>query len=494
MNPVENPDALGVIAAMPPKLLAQGVRYCHWKSNWALGDSVRGDADLDILVHRDDARRFRAAITELGFAPVVDATNRPFPAVEHFYALDDETSEVAHVHAYYRIITGQSLTKNYILPVEEMLLSNTDVGEASLRVPDKAAELVVFVIRMLIKHTSPLELALLLRQWKKVKIEVEWLLSGTSVESAAALLPSTLPQLDRKTFERGVDALRMPASLPERVALGFTLRRKLRTYARHRAGSVLAVEAAKFSELLFHRARGSKKGLTPSTGGALIAFVGSEASGKSTLLDAVSAWLGKTHTVDRIHAGKPPGTALTFIPNRFVPLMRTLAPSGRSSVREVSTDEGSDPEPVSLVFAVRSVSLAYDRRAVLLKARARAAGGRVVLCDRYPGPPGQVDGPQLSQVVDDEKGGLLVWLAKLEARLYADIPRPDLVVFLNAPLSTTLARNAARDKTEPEDYVRRRHARSQAMRFDGAPIVRIDTDQPLESTFAEVKRAVYGVF
>lgn len=484
---------LQVIGELASQLNDQGIRYCHWKSNWALADSVRGDADLDMLVHQDDAARFRVLVERLGFSSVVDSANPPFPAVEHYYALDSESGGIAHVHAYYKIVTGQSLAKNYRLPVEEMLLSNTRLDAGALQVPDKGSELILFTIRMLVKHTSPLELALLLRQFKKVQVEAEWLLDGSTLDSAKELLSESIPQLLPETFEAGVEALRRPASLAKRVALGFRVRRELRGYARHGALFILFVETRKFLDLLFHRVRGSKKGLTPLTGGAVIAFVGSEASGKSTMLEEVGSWLGKNYTLDSLHAGKPPGTLMTILPNTLVPMMRRVAPSSRSTVLEADVENDVSSRSVSALFALRSVSLAYDRRALLRKAHARAANGRVVLCDRYPSRAGQVDGPQLGGVLS-ESASAAPWLrslARSEARLYAGIPRPDLVIYLTAPLETTLERNAQRDKTEPEDYVRRRHARSVDMRFDGVPVVRINTDRSLAETLLAVKKAVW---
>ena len=485
---------LKVIADLASQLNDQGIRYCHWKSNWALADSVRGDADLDMLVHRDDAARFRVVVERLGFGSVVDSANAPFPAVEHYYALDSESGGIAHVHVYYKIVTGQSLMKNYRLPVEEMLLKNTRPDQASLQVPDKGAELILFVIRMLVKHTSPLELALLLRQWKKVKIEIDWLLEGSALETARELLAESIPQLQTGTFEQGVEALRRPESLAKRVALGFRVRRELRGYARHGAPIVLLVETRKFLDLLFHRLRGSKKGLTPLTGGAVIAFVGSEASGKSTMLEEVGSWLGKNYTVDRVHAGKPPSTAATLLPNKLVPVMRRVAPSSRSTVLEADLQNPESSPSVSALFALRSVSLAYDRRALLRKAHAHAANGRIVLCDRYPSGAGQVDGPQLGVVLSDASsfGSWLSLLSRTESRIYAEIPRPDLVLHLTAPLEITLSRNAQRDKTEPEAYVRRRHARSLDMKFDGVPVVSISTDRALDETFLAVKKAVWN--
>ena len=75
--------------------------------------------------------------------------------------------------------------------------------------------------------------------------------------------------------------------------------------------------------------------------------------------------------------------------------------------------------------------------------------------------------------------------------LYGDIPSPDLFVHLTAPLDVTLARNAARDKTEPEDYVRFRHSLSSNLEFDGVPVHRISTDRSLEDVVREVKEAIW---
>ncbi len=484
---------LGVVGELVKELNEGGIRYCHWKSNWALGESVRGDGDLDLLIHREDAPRFRAIAEKLGFRSVVDAANPPFPAVEHLHAMDPDSTVIAHVHVYYRVVTGQSLVKNYRLPIEAMLLENTrDDDESALRVPLKGAELIVFTVRMSLKHTSPFELVLLRRQWKRIQAEAAWLLDDVALDVARELLPSWLPQLDVATFEQAVRALERPAPLARRIALGYRVRRRLRPFARHSAIRIQIVEVRKFLNLFSHRLRGSKKGLTPIAGGAVIAFVGSEASGKSTLANEVRSWLGGHYTVDRIHAGKPPGTLLTFLPNLLVPLMRRLAPSVRSTTVEARIAGSEDPPAVSPLFAVRSVSLAWDRRAVLLRAHANAANGRIVLCDRYPSRPGAIDGPQLARVLGSPHySSWLRRLARLESRLYTDIPRPDLVIYLSAPLDTTLARNLARDKTEPDPYVRRRHARSADFTFDHATVRRISTDRPLSDTVREVKAAVW---
>jgi hypothetical protein len=249
--------------------------------------------------------------------------------------------------------------------------------------------------------------------------------------------------------------------------------------------------AAKGSEDPERPAIGEPAGTRPRIG--LIAFVGSEASGKSTILNEVGSWLGRDHVVRRLHAGKPPSTALTYVPHVLLPALRRWFPEQRSLRVEARFD--ADPRTrrrYSLLFALRSVMLAYERRALITRAVARSPNGTVVLSDRYPSRTGEnPDGPQLGRLpLPPTRLSVRRVLAALEDRLYRDIPTPDLVFHLTAPLDVTLARNAARAKNEPEEYVRFRHAISADLRFDGAIVLRIDTDRELRDVLDEIEHAI----
>lgn len=225
----------------------------------------------------------------------------------------------------------------------------------------------------------------------------------------------------------------------------------------------------------------------------LIAFVGSEATGKSTILNEVEGWLGRTQRVRRVHAGKPPSTAITFVPHVLLPAIRKLFPEQRTlRVEERNEDvDASTRKTYPLLFGVRSVMLAYERRALISRA-VRSGGGTVVLSDRYPSDTsGAPDGPQLAHLpMPSGRFSVRRVLARMERRLYRDIPAPDLVFHLSAPLEVTLARNAARDKREPEDYVRFRHELSSRLRFDGAPVYPIDTDREIELVVREIEGVI----
>jgi len=479
------------------ELNTNGVRYCHWKSNLSLSKSLAGQSDVDLLVHREDAGLFRTILSQMGFRPAANNDGGGFPSIEHHFALDEEDGVLVHVHAYFRVITGDSLSKNYRFPIEEMLLQNTRLQD-SIPVLDKSAELIVFTLRIMLKHTSLVELVLLARYWKEVKQEITWLLETESIDKTLSLVNCWLPSLDADLFSESVAALKAPASLFHRIALGLRLRSQLRIYARHSTFRASLVGARKFKAMLFRRLRRSQKELIPRSGGAVIAFVGPEATGKSTLIAEMSQWLGEHFAVEQIHAGKPKSTLLTLFPNLLVPALRSMFPTSRSTRLEAQYlyEEPSDKPRTSypLIFAIRSALLAFDRRSLLSRAYRRAANGTIVLCDRYPSSQsGAPDGPQLSQLSVSTNGhSIRHRLAHIESRLYRQIPPPDLVIYLNAPLEVALLRNATRGKKEPEDYVRRRHARSSNLEFEKAPVRKINTNQAIDETVLEVKKAIWN--
>ena len=479
------------------QLNTDGLRYCHWKSNMALAEALAGQTDIDLLIHRRDATLFRTILSQLGFRPAVAQDGDSFLSVEHFFALDEGSGVLVHVHAYFRVITGESLVKNYRLPIEEMLLQNTREVD-SVRVPTKSAELVVFTVRMMMKHTSVVELALLARDWRQVQQEAAWLLDSDPIDETLGLVKCWLPWLDVELFSDCIAALNNRTSLARRIVLAHRLRSRLRSYARHSALAAWVGGIKKFTKMGFRRLTHAPKGLAPVSGGAVIAFVGPEATGKSTLIAETNRWLGEHFAVEQIHAGKPEATALSIVPNLFLPALRSLLPAYRSGHVETQYAPAQHPEKqresYPLIFAIRSALLAHDRRALLTRAFGQAANGLIVLCDRYPSlQSGAPDSPQLAHLpVTSDRLSLRRRLTSLESRLYREIPPPDLVILLSVPVEIALARNASRGKTEPEDYVRFRHAHSSSVAFGNTPVHRINTDQPLEMTILEVKKAIWN--
>jgi thymidylate kinase len=151
----------------------------------------------------------------------------------------------------------------------------------------------------------------------------------------------------------------------------------------------------------------------------------------------------------------------------------------------------------SLLYAVRSVTLAWDRQRLLTKSKRRAAHGEIVICDRYPSlQVGAMDSPRISEIATETGllGPLYNKLARKEMSFYERIPPPDIVLRLNVSVETAKKRNLLREKSfkEEDDYLEARHELVNLWSSPAAHrIYDIDTDQSLEDTIQAVKKAVW---
>lgn len=214
----------------------------------------------------------------------------------------------------------------------------------------------------------------------------------------------------------------------------------------------------------------------------LIAIVGSDGSGKSTVGEALLAWLRETRPTELHHLGKQTGGIGRAIA-RWPLVGRRLD----GNIARRADIENSDHRPgliavlIIYIFSMRRV----HRFRRMLAARAR---GSTVLADRFPqiGRPGPMDGPGLAAVAD--AGGLPGWLSRREHARYAAMVahRPDLVIRLNVDLATALAR---KPDHRPSTLARKIHD-VPLLSFEGAPILDLDSSRPLDEVIAEAKRAI----
>jgi thymidylate kinase len=240
------------------------------------------------------------------------------------------------------------------------------------------------------------------------------------------------------------------------------------------------------------------------TGGAVIAFVGPDATGKSTLISECGHWLAEVFVVRIVHAGKPPSTYLTMPIDVVVPLARNLLPKLRTGHLErystlISTNNPQQKNKswFSLLYALRAVTLAWNRQHLLVKARRAAANGEIVLCDRYPSERvGVMDSRKLQENSNSKgmAGFIYNRLAHLEKQLYKQIPPPDIVLQLSVSMETAKKRNRERVKKAKgsDAHIEFRHSQNQNWYMPGTKyIYDIDTERPLNETIDCTKQIIW---
>jgi hypothetical protein len=183
---------------------SEGIAYCHWKSNAALDRSADGRNDLDLLIERSDAEKFKHCVFSLGFkhaqAPYGPAR---IPGIDDFLAFDFELERFIHAQAHYCLVLGHDTTKNYRLPVERAFLaSRTQDKQYGFPIPSPEWELVVFCFRMILKY-SWISAALTSRYQLPPNAlnELEYLKNRVKPETINQILVDHFPYVDKTLFD-----------------------------------------------------------------------------------------------------------------------------------------------------------------------------------------------------------------------------------------------------------------------------------------------------
>jgi thymidylate kinase len=501
----------GLTIRLIESLNRSGVEYCHWKSNFYLAQTLSGELDIDLLVGHRSLPEVFTILAALGFKAAIVDSQPSTPGIFHYYGLDPCSGKLIHVHLFSIVLTGESFVKSHFLPFEMMLLENrSNIGP--MRVPSKSAELVLFVLRMFIKYGALMDVLRLFKKSDSIRKEVKWLLSESNLAEALNLLKKYCSVVEESLFLKCLDALKGDSALIKRTWLAYTVRRRLRVYAKYTLiKSIWAY--AQFIWSKMHRwFSGNRKNKKLQAGGAIIAFVGADATGKSTLVAETGRWLGKVFAVRTVHVGKPPSSSLTVPIKIFFPLARLLLPQRRHSKVAVQKSPDSSPPKTErlsgILHAIRAVALAWDRRRLVMKVRRAAARGEIIICDRYPTETtGAMDSPRLWEQPDKKglpcqsPGQARGWqaafynrLARFEQRLYREMPPPDIVLRLKVSLKTAMLRNRTRSKTgnDSDEYLEIRHQQSQEWYRPGTKhIYDIDTEQSIAETVLSVKKAIW---
>ena len=124
---------LELVRRLCETLSAQGVDYCHWKSNEALDRSARAESDSTCSSAACTLSGSRDH-PEPGLQDQETADQEAAAGVFHSYGLDQASGKVVHLHVHYRLVVGDDMTKNYRLPLEEAYLASARQGSL-FRVP-----------------------------------------------------------------------------------------------------------------------------------------------------------------------------------------------------------------------------------------------------------------------------------------------------------------------------------------------------------------------
>ena len=490
---------LDLIYKLFEKFNSSQIRYCHWKSNAFLNEALNGEGDLDILVDEADKDKCVSIMKELFFIKFHDSFFSFSDLVCHYYGLDEKSGRIVHVHLYYQIITGGTLCKEYHLEIEEMLFQNIR-HDGLVKVPSKAAELLLLTIRAVLKQGLHITAIIFARKERPcIKKEFNWLADENAVAKAIDLSRKWLPSVTSEFIAQCIESMHSPHrfAVLERAVLNRRMKISLSGYLRYSYLKTYVCSHFLLGKQAYRKLRGGKKWKTPYDGrGAVVAFIGPEATGKSTLAEEINQWLSKNLLVYDVHAGKPPSTIFTFLPNSIMPVLRKISGGLRTSKLDHKQQNIGSRRlgfSASLIYSLRALMVAIDRLFLLKRVSRMAAKGAIIICDRYPvNIIGAMDSPRL----DHARLYNLPFFCKLaeaERWIYAQIPPPAIVFSLTVSPEIAVKRNENRIKKGKEDaeYVRSRHLQSEKLHYAGKNAHELNTDEGLSDTILKVKKVFW---
>ena len=501
--PKEASSALPLVQKLCRGLADENIIYCHWKSNNAIERSASGENDLDLLVRRADGQRFSELLHRLGFKQAKAPIEKQLPGVLDYYGFDGEADRLIHVHAHFQLILGHDMTKNYRLPIEEPYLESAVRCEV-FKIPAPEFEFIVFVIRMIIKHST--WDVILSREGalnRAEHSELQFLHEQIEMERVYNILKLHLPYVDVELFDHCVQALRPGRSTWSRIKTGWQLQARLQahacrssikdTYLKFRNRSVLALRR-RLSKTVAKRQLQS--------GGAAIAIVGGDGAGKSTAVEGLYGWLSKDFDVRKMHLGKPAWSKTTIFIRAILKIGQILGLYPLEATFQETIEQKSIVSP-GYPFLLREVCRARDRHQTYLKARRFAANGGLVIFDRFPLHQIQLmDGPQVERFIrlnregpgansflspcQDSRAAKL--LAKIEKSYYRQIVLPELLIVLRVDPEIAVQRRIGEQVTS----VRARSTEIMEVDWQSTKAHIINSGKSKTDVMAELKALIWS--
>ena len=467
---------------------AAGIANCHWKSNEHLSAALDGETDLDLLVdpsRRDDALRVIACA---GFHRFDVAWSRRYPGLEDHLALDP-SGRTHHLHLHFALDAGEPHLKSYRLPWLDRVLSTAVVDpQHGVHITAPALEVVLLLTRATMKVSirERIQRAGLSSHDRR---ELDWLLERTTLEAIGS---EATDCFDANTADSYVELARR-RDHRSLMLLRRTARRELA--AHRRLGPIGATSARLVRTLAWMGSGVARRKLDRPVrfarqvpgGGKVVAVVGADGAGKSTLVAQLLEKLRRDVDTMGLYLGSGAGDVSLL--RRPLVVLRRWRSTDAGSTTHVDPS-GSRPRVIDPPLLVWACVLAREKHRRVRAAFAARRRGLVVVADRWPQVvfDGHGDGPLLAAW--RSASGMKGWVSQWEHRIYAEAAQggPDIVVRLHVSPDVARSRRPGHD---PDD-LRRRIEMVDALDFPaGTEVLEVDANRAADVVAQEVTAAIW---
>lgn len=467
------------------------INYCHWKSNEHLVEGLNGITDLDILADRDSYNEIVKILMDLGYKKGNTIFYLNYSSIEDYIGFDKGTGKIVHLHMHFELMIGKKFVKGIHLPWEQVIYETTIVDrDTNIKIIDPNIELILLFVRNYSKKNIVHKL-----KGKGLsgddKVEFKWLKSRVKKEKLIGFstnlhlknIGERIHIYTEKQSNKNLKAVYREIGIVLKELYFFNNIKQNYKYFTYK------IIAAKNLVLhrYFNKPNVYRRGLIE--GGTIIAFLGVDGSGKSTLINEINRWMSWKVDTYNLYFGSGDGTSsLLRLPLKVIAKLRVKKRG--NSLNMTEEESNKKKKKLKLAKAIWAVTLASEKKKKfqqILKAR---NNGLIVLTDRYPQDQikGFNDGPLLSQW-EDSKSLLKRSLYKYEKGVYnlSNIFQPDL--FLKLKITEELS--AQRKDDTPLYMIRKKIEAINSIKFDNSKEIIIDSSASVEETSLIIKQHIW---
>lgn len=486
---------LDIVENLVEKLDQAGIRYVHFKSNEHLNESVEGETDFDILVDRANAQDFEKCLVSLDFKRFSSPVRGTYPGVDDWIGFDRTTAKLIHLHTHFQLVTGKSGYKNYVLPWAAIALDSavTDTS-TGIKIVSAEFELIELYTRFIAKMAWKKDLSARLKGYRLIGgnlREAQWLWERADKKKLEEMLTDCFGR-----YEASVD--RSVFYKKELTAGEYRIFRKavLNMLGAHeRSGMTLVGARSSFYRTETRVFRKLKKSLfLPSvrqkkschTGGLLIAFLGVDGSGKTTVSSEINSWL--SWKFETAHMGLGIGRRKDALSTKIKRKIKKILKRGKSGKPSGAPADLDFEKPVKVTWKsyrrqCAVVKFAKEIHRDIIRIHSYCLNGGIMVVDRYPQlqfygiSDGRKVNPSFPKLQKKEEKYLKI----------AEEIQPDLVFKLIVPVELS-------KKRRPEDAVeilQKKWDILKAVEYPKAKVIEVDATQPLDEELIFIKQKIW---
>jgi len=438
------------------------VNYCVWKGPSKYSLVKTGKEDLDLLIDNKSLEKAFKLLKKRGFFEVVNSIEKDDFGTHDFLYLT-ENSEWIHIHVHLYILFGNSVVRDYYLPIESEILDSKEFNlEHKIWVINSYDDILLSLSRYIIRRKPLIGYANLSLDLQTLKMyylnrAIESLGDRKGVYNDY-LIDASLNL--EEISERSVVDLRSKVA---KTISPFRDKKNISYYINY----LLVLTKLVWKKVM--KKNGEKK---LKSKGFFVAFVGIDGSGKSSAIERLKNTLSAHLKVCTISVGSGVSGASWYRSLAFKVFGNKAKFKSHVKIRAASETIKKYPWYYSLWLII----CYYDKNNEIRKGFQAARNGSVVLCDRWLQTQVHnfIDSPRINKASATNFLTKIVYNLEKKVFLLTKVNKPDLIIHFDVSPENSLIRKPDDLTLELATFA---SEKIKEIEWDGVDVIRINADE-----------------